>query len=160
MNTIITFIDFSDVTPKLMEQTEQFAMAFNSRVILLHVVPPPSTPLVMEMGFVAQDDVIEQDYKRLTALAKLLTNSGINTRAEQMVDADIASVVSFCDQWRPDFAIVGSHHRNVFQRLFLGSFGNDVLKTAPWPVLVVPAPPTPESEPLPVGDLSATPAAS
>ena len=56
MKTIVALVDFSNDTFKVLKQVHQFAGAFGSRVILLHVVPPQ--PVVMDLG-IASPTVLE-----------------------------------------------------------------------------------------------------
>ncbi len=145
MNTIVTLIDFSEITPKLIEQTERFAIALNLPAILLHIVQKETTPLVMEMGVVPPEsaltprrEVVAADNKRLSDLVDLLKKAGVDARGEQLVDADVHSALECCEKWNPDLVIVGSHHHSTFYRWLMGSFSSDVLKAAQWPVLVIP----------------------
>ena len=143
MNTIVTFIAFSDLTPRLIEQTERFAKALNSQVILAHILPPE--PFVMDMAGVVpmtsseqRQKLIDADGKRLSDLADRLNHEGLKTQAEQLVNADIETAMESCARWKADLIIVGSHHHNALYNTFIGSFRDKLLKAAHCPVLVVP----------------------
>lgn len=143
MNTIITFIAFSDLTPRLIEQTERFAKALDARVVLAHLLPPE--PFVMDMAGVVpmtsaeqRQKLIAADGKRLAELAERLNRDGFATQAEQLVNADIETAMESCARWKADLIIVGSHHHNALYNTFIGSFRDRLLKAAHCPVLVVP----------------------
>ena len=51
MNTIVVLVDFSDLSFKLMKHAHTLAKAFNSEVILLHVMP--LMPSVVDFGLAA-----------------------------------------------------------------------------------------------------------
>ena len=144
MNTIVSLVDFSDITPRLIEQSERFAKAFNSRVILVHVVP--RQPVVMAIGGAmpnaserSSQDSIQAYHKRLSALGDLLIATGITVLIEQLTDPDIHNALNEFGKWNPDLVIVGSHHHSVLYNWLVGSFSSEVLKVARCPVLVVPA---------------------
>lgn len=141
MNTIVTLIDFSGLTPKLIEQSERYAKALASRVILLHILP--MEPVMMGMGdaFPAQQsrrDFLEADYQSLSGLGDMLRKVGVNVLIEQLPDADMRMALDECERWNADLIIVGAHHHSIVYNWFVGSFTCEVLKGAHCPVLVVP----------------------
>lgn len=143
MNTIVTFIAFSDLTPRLIEQTERFAKVLDAQVILAHLLPPE--PFVMDMAGVIpmtsqeqRQKMIDADGERLLDLADRLNREGLKTQAEQLVNADIETAMEACGRWKADLLIVGSHHHNAIYNVFVGSFRDKLLKAAHCPVLVVP----------------------
>ncbi len=143
MNTIVTFIAFSDLTPRLIEQTERFAKILDAQVILAHLLPPE--PFVMGMAGVVpmtsqeqRQKLIDADGERLMELADRLNREGLTAQAEQLVNADIDTALESCARWKADLIIVGSHHHNALYNAFVGSFREKLLKAAHCPVLVVP----------------------
>lgn len=143
MNTIVTFIAFSDLTPRLIEQTERYAKALNAQVVLAHLLPPE--PFVMDMAGVVpmtspdqRQKLIDADGARLAELAARLNREGLKAHAEQLVNADIGTAMESCERWKADLLIVGSHHHNAIYNAFVGSFRDQLLKAARCPVLVVP----------------------
>lgn len=143
MITIVTFISFSELTPRLIEQTVRFAKVLDAQVILAHLLPPE--PFVMDMAGVVpmtsqeqRQRLIDADGKRLSELADRLNREGLTTQAEQLVNADIETAMESCARWKVDLIIVGSHHHNTLYNTFIGSFRDKLLKAAHCPVLVVP----------------------
>lgn len=144
MKTIVTLVDFSDVTSKLIEQSEKFAKAFGARVILVHMVP--IVPVVVDSGVGSpllseppSQEVLQADYKRVASLGTPLRNAGVDVLVEQLQESSVKNLIEECSRWSADFIIVGSHHNGDIYNLFVGSFTNDVLKSANCPMLVVPA---------------------
>ena len=144
MKTILTLIDFSDVTLRLIEQSRRLAAAFQSRVILLHAVPPEA--VVLDLGIVSPTVMhapsgkrIASDFAKLTELRDSLASSGIEVTAQQLDDTSIEKVVEVIRDVVPDLVIVGSHHHGCLFTLLAGTYTSDVLKRADCPVLVVPA---------------------
>ena len=143
MNPIVTLIDFSDLAPKLLEQSERFGKALGSRGVLLHVVP--NDPIAIDAGIGAtnvtqppSEASVQQEYNRLSAMGDLLNKAGVNVTVDQLVGADMRTVLDECERLNPELIIVGSHHHGALYNWFMGSFTSDVLKAVNFPVLVVP----------------------
>jgi nucleotide-binding universal stress UspA family protein len=144
MKTIVVLVDFSDVTPRLLEQARELSTAFGAALILVHVVP--EEPVVIELGLAAptimqppSKERVESDYAKLVALGDGLAAAGANVSVQQLVKARSEDVIALCENLKTDLMIVGSHHHNTLFDLFIGTFTSDVLKRAKCPVLVVPA---------------------
>jgi nucleotide-binding universal stress UspA family protein len=131
MNTIVTLVDFSGMTPKLIEQSERFAKALHARVILIHIQPKEAKLRSKETN--------AEGYKRLTALGATLAKANVNVLVEQLKDADLSGALEECRTWDAELIIVGSHHHGFLHNWFVGSFTCEVLKAAHCPVLVLPA---------------------
>jgi nucleotide-binding universal stress UspA family protein len=144
MKTIVALIDFSDVTHKVIQQSEAMAKAFQAKVILLHAVP--DVPVLMDMGIVsptvlepASDDQKELDYTKLTNLRNALASGGVNVSVNQLEDGNLEGLFEQCERLSADLIIVGAHHHSSLYNWWVGTCTNDVLKRAHCPVLVVPA---------------------
>lgn len=145
MHTIVTQIASSDVTSKVMEQTQVFAKALNSRVILIHVMPAQS--FVMEEGVVSSNipertgqEAKMTDYAGLTAQADILSEAGVNVLSEQLLDGDInMTLLAKCKESKADLIIIGANNHSTLCNWFVGSFRDQLIKAARSPLLVVPA---------------------
>jgi nucleotide-binding universal stress UspA family protein len=143
MKTIVALVDFSDVTPKVLEQAALHARTYGARLILLHVVP--SEPAVVEFGIASptllqppSERRIEKDYNELLNLRDSLAGSGVQVTAQQLEQADVIKLLDLCHGLEADLIVVGTHHHSTLYQFFLGSYMADVLKLAKCPVLVVP----------------------
>lgn len=143
MKTIVTLVDFSDVTFKVLKQAHTLASAFGSEVVILHVVPPE--PVVMDFGVAPtimrepSAESVAADASRLRELQESLTNHGVQASARQVHGTTLESLLEECEKSSPDMIIVGSHRHGAFYNLVVGSVTAGVLKSAKCPVLVVPA---------------------
>jgi nucleotide-binding universal stress UspA family protein len=143
MKTIVALVDFSDVTPKVVEQAAMHARTYGARLILLHVVP--CEPAVVEFGIASptllqppSERRIESDYNQLLNLRDSLADSGVQVSAQQLEEADVVKLLDLCHSLAADLIVVGTHHHSTLYQFFLGSYTADVLKRAKCPVLVVP----------------------
>jgi nucleotide-binding universal stress UspA family protein len=143
MKTIVALVDFSDVTPCVVEQAALHARTYGAKLTLLHVVP--SEPAVVEFGIASptllqppSERRIESDYNQLLNLRDSLANSGVQVSAQQLEQADVIKLLDVCHSLEADLIVVGTHHHSTLYQFFIGSFAADVLKRAKCPVLVVP----------------------
>jgi len=143
MKTIIALVDFSDVTPQVVEHAALHARTFGARLVLVHVVP--AEPAVVEFGIASptlmqppSERRIEADYNQLLSLRDSLDKSGVQVSAQQLEQANIGKVLDLCHGLEADLIVVGTHHHSALYQFFLGSYTADILKRAKCPVLVVP----------------------
>ena len=143
MKTILTLVDFSAATAKVIAQTEALAKAFGARVILVHVLK--REPVVFDVGLASptvlrspNEEAIQACQAKLDALRDSLTAAGIAATAQQFADATMAKIIEGSIRLEADVIVVGSHHHSALYDLFIGSFTQELLKLANCPVLVVP----------------------
>lgn len=155
---ILCAIDFSDISARALKYAAASARWYESKLTVLHVVPvvtpvaalpplatlPPGAPPLDEAARARLTD----DTARFVQ-DTIGTDLPVDIRVvdapwphREIVEQAISDDVSL--------VIVGTHGRSGYQRLFLGSVAERVLRTSPIPVMVVP--PGPE-EPVPAGDV-------
>ena len=144
MKTIVALVDFSDVTAKVLKQSQEMAEAFKGKVILLHAVP--DEPVLVDMGVLAptvlepaSDPKREEDYTKLINLRNSLASSGVSVSVHQLEDGNLNGIFGQCEQLDADLIIVGAHHHGTFYNWLIGTCTAEVLKRAHCPVLVVPS---------------------
>ena len=144
MKTIIALVDFSDATFKVLKQAHALAKAFDSHVILLHVVP--QEPVVIGFGVVSptimrepSPESINADQAKLQELHDSLAKFGVNATTQQMPESTVENVLAEIQRLEADLIIMGSHRHGALYNLLVGSVTEDLLKRAPCPVLLVPA---------------------
>ena len=144
MKTIVALVDLSDLTFKVLKQAHTLATAFNSQVIILHVVA--KEPVVVDVGLVSpvimQDpspEVVRQHHAQLLEMRDSLVKFGVQATVQQMAGASVDAVLAETKRLNADLIILGSHHHSTIYDLLVGTVTNDVLKRAHCPVLVVPS---------------------
>jgi nucleotide-binding universal stress UspA family protein len=143
MKKIVALVDFSDVTTQVLKQAQTLARAFDSQVIVAHVMH--RQPVVMDLG-IASPTIMETptadaalaEYAKLMKVRDSLATEGVNVAAEQWLDVSVEKLLEEIRRLHADLIIVGSHHHSAIFNFFIGGFGQEVLKQAPCPVLVVP----------------------
>jgi nucleotide-binding universal stress UspA family protein len=144
INTILCPIDFSDFSRHAFDRAVAIAKGVGASVTALHVAPFREAPIypyqesraVEAFLLSAGDrDMLTTELKRFLALDAPLD---VPVTCE-VVDAPNVhhEILAQADRLRADLIVMGTHGRSGFQRLFLGSVTEKVLRTARPPVLIV-----------------------
>jgi nucleotide-binding universal stress UspA family protein len=147
MKTILVPVDFSDVTPLVVDAARRIALAFGSRVVLLHVAGFLDDRVNIGYLFMPVCELPPQDLKEeQTVLSKLkdrLAAGGtFQVDMELLQDGDpLGCILAKSASLHADLIIMGSHGHGALYNLLAGSVTAGVLKSSPCPVLVVPSPP-------------------
>jgi nucleotide-binding universal stress UspA family protein len=144
MKTIVALVDLSDLTFKVLKQAHALATAFDSEVIILHVVA--KEPVVVDVGLVApmimqdpSEELVRLRYAQLLEMRDSLVKFGVRASVQQLTGASVDVVLAETKKCHADLIILGSHHHSTIYNLLVGTVTNDVLKRAHCPVLVVPS---------------------
>jgi len=144
MKTILALIDFSDVSPKVLDQAETHAKAFGGEVVLVHVVPPE--PLVVDFEPPAvHPDVFKTRQQELFVMRDRLIEHGVHATAQVSGGLLLETLLEQITSLDPDVIIMGSHGHGALYHLIVGSVTEGVIKHASRPVLVIPSVPVPET---------------
>lgn len=144
MKTIVALVDLSDLSFKVLKQAHTLAKAFDSQVIILHVVG--TEPVVVDMALASptlmQDpspELLQQDYAQLLEVRDSLIKAGVNASVRQLERANVETVLAETRKLEADLIILGSHHHSTLYKWLVGTVTDEILKRAHCPVLVVPA---------------------
>jgi nucleotide-binding universal stress UspA family protein len=139
---IVVAIDFSEVTPALLEAATRFARALSSEVYLIHVEAPEPSFVGYEVGpQTVRDDVarrIRREHRDLQALADGLGADGVTATALLVQGPAVEKILSEAHRLRADLIVMGTHGHGRLHRVLVGSVGEGVLRRASCPVLFVP----------------------
>lgn len=143
MKTLLVPIDFSDVTPRVLERATELARALGGRLVVLHVIQPP-------VNLSSSDPILIENTARITAAAEKAADKNLE-RLEKGLKADLADVEVVRLTGAPvarileqaalrsaDFIVLGSHGHTAVYDLLVGSTAHGVLKKAACPVIIVP----------------------
>lgn len=146
MKTIVALIDFSDLSPLVVEHTRKLASAFMSNVVLLHGVPPHGEAVDIGIASpVVERDPTKEEWDahkaKLLEISESFRAAGLNVTAAQCQDMEAENILAETRWLGAELIVMGAHHHGVLHDLFVGNLTRDVLKGATCPVLVVPAAP-------------------
>jgi nucleotide-binding universal stress UspA family protein len=145
MKTILTAVDFSPVTPKVLEGASALARATGVGILLLNVVEPAAAyvPVGAAMDVITapiplEPPDMEAVKARLEELATPLRAAGapVETLAVTGLPAD--EILAVAGDSGAGMIVLGSHGHGAVYQLFAGSIVTAVLHKARIPVTVIP----------------------
>ena len=159
MKIILVPIDFSDATPRVLDQAKQVAQAFRAEIHLVHVneiIPavPPTTfgygvagmPELMPMSTSPVLDpaphpavVNESQKAKLSDWQKEISQAGLKVTLHEPTGAVVEEILRQADAIKPDLIVMGRHGHGAMYNLLVGSVTEGVLKRSGRPVLLVPS---------------------
>jgi nucleotide-binding universal stress UspA family protein len=162
MKCILVPIDFSDVTPPVVDLARQLAKALNAEIHLVHVkeltaAPTPGTlgyglagmPELAPMtgvpvpGFEPMPKTIPKDEGQTSKLAKRqeeIARDGIKVSLHEPTGTVTEEILNQADKLNADLIVMGTHGHGAMYNLLVGSATKAVLKHSSRPVLLVAAP--------------------
>lgn len=143
MKTVLVPIDFSRISPRVIDEAIVIARAIDGRLVLLTIVPPPAivasefalTDVAPESSLEAERDTAE----KLAKLQKKLRDKGVTAHTIHQAGPPGERIVEQAERLDADYIVMGSHGHGAFYDLMVGSTTTRVLKQAACPVVIVPA---------------------
>ena len=144
MQNILVAVDFSNVSKGLLDQAARLAQAFQAKLWLIHVAPPDPAFVGYEAGpqFI-RDQVaahLQKEHSQLQDQAELLRGQALEVTPLLIQGQTIQTILNEAQRLQADLIILGSHGHGALHRALVGSVAEGVLRKAPCPVMIVPAP--------------------
>jgi len=143
MDIILVPIDFSDVTARVVATAKEFALAFGSKVVLLHVADPEPEFVGFKPGPIEVRTDVAADLRReRQELEKIKVEFGggtLNVTALNVQGPAAEKIVHESRALNVSLIVMGSHGHGALHHLLAGSVTTGVLKAAACPVVVVPS---------------------
>jgi nucleotide-binding universal stress UspA family protein len=162
MKCILVPIDFSDVTPLVIDLARHLAKPLAAEIHLIHVkqftaATAPGTlgyglagmPELAPMsglpipGFEPMPETIAEDEGQRAKLAgwqEKIARDGIKVSLHQPSGAVAEEILEQADEINADLIVMGTHGHGAMYKLLVGSATKGVLKHSTRPVLLVPGP--------------------
>jgi len=128
---ILVPLDLNRLSEGKIPVSEAQARAFGAELILLHVIPSP--PPADESVTLAESQALAY----LNAIAARLRAEGIEAHSLVRYGPIAEAILEEIAIQRADLIVIGANVRRGFSRLLLGSVAEDVVASAPCPVLLV-----------------------
>lgn len=144
MKTIVSAIDFSDVSEKVLAQSQELAAATGAKLYVVHVVEQLAAFYDI-YGYTVPDIEGFEAHARERAETSLKEKASVvNLPADKMETVVLEgpiqeTLLNFMDTQQADLLVVGSHGHGLVARVLLGSTAQRILNKCEVPVLVVPA---------------------
>ena len=142
INRILCPVDLSEFSRDALHHAMALAQWYAAKVTVFHVysAPQPLLPVTGMPGNVPLLPPLQPDEVAQGVLCLFTRKQGIR---EIVVREGNAAKKSCCWRGAPaDLLVLGTHGRSGFERLFLGSVTEKVLRTTRTPVMTVPPPVT------------------
>jgi nucleotide-binding universal stress UspA family protein len=146
MKTLLTAVDFSPITPKVLGEASLLASSTGAGILLLHIVEPAAAyvPVGAAMDVITAPMPLDPPdldavRGRLEELAAPLREKGLAVETKAIVALPPEGILEEVDDSGADMIILGSHGHGAVYQLFAGSVVTAVLHKARVPVTVVPA---------------------
>lgn len=145
MKTLLTAVDLSPITTKVIEGAGALAASLGAKLVLLHV----SEPVAAYVPVGAAMDVItapvpmdppdmEALKARLEELAAPIRSKGVTVETVAAVSLPAEEILDQAKKTGADILVLGSHGHGALYHLFSGSVVTEVLQKATVPVTVIP----------------------
>ncbi|HEY6270829.1 MAG TPA: universal stress protein [Terriglobales bacterium] len=138
---ILCPVDFSEFSAKASEYAYSLAKHYRARLFLEHVVQPLTIAYpYYSFPMPAADMYLDQDVearKRLQEFAQRYTRNGLQPELVVQKGLLPEGILAFAERNKVDLIVMGTHGRQGFDRLTLGSVTEKVLRKAHCPVLAV-----------------------
>lgn len=145
MKTLLTAVDLSPITPKVLDGAAALASSLGARLILLHVVEPVAAyvPVGAAMDVITAPVPVEPPdmdalKARLEELAAPLRAKGVTVETVASVSLPVDEILDQAKKTGSDMLVLGSHGHGALYHLFGGSVVTSVLQKADLPVTVIP----------------------
>jgi nucleotide-binding universal stress UspA family protein len=161
MKRILVPIDFSDVTPPVIDLARQLAKALDLEIHLVHVkeLSAAAAPGTLGYGLVGMPELApmsgvpvpvfdpmpqpipeDEDQKsKLTQWQKEIAQEGIKVSLHEPTGAVAEEILNQADALNADMIVMGTHGHSAMYNLLVGSATKGVLKHSTRPVLLVPS---------------------
>jgi nucleotide-binding universal stress UspA family protein len=140
MQSILLAYDGSEMSKRAAAVTAELAGRMDSTVETVHVLELPRPVVTVETPVPVPPEV-ESEFREagiaILEEGRRLAGPAANTDANLLQGPPGAAIVSRAEQTGCDLIVIGHRGLSGFERFFLGSVSEYVLRHAPCPVLVV-----------------------
>ena len=126
-----------------LEYARMLAAKFGSTLRILHVIDDPSASSdFVGDGFAPSTEdiriaLVEQARTRLDHVMNLVDRSRYNAHADAVLGNPAAAIIDYAGATGTSLIVMGTHGRTGLAHLLMGSVAEQVVRTAPCPVLTV-----------------------
>jgi nucleotide-binding universal stress UspA family protein len=138
MQTIITPVDFSDISINALNYAADMAMNLNANLLVLHAIGLPVEVNKYSDEFTAVEIEAEQKLNNLKKDLLNRTNNKIFVQTKQVVGSIENELIKMCSYKNPLAVVMATQGANMKEHFFLESITVFLSKNLKYPVIVVP----------------------
>ena len=143
MDNILAAIDFSDLTPTVVDKAAEIAKCFSSKLWLIHIAAPDPDFVGYGTGPQSKRDwrakTLREEHRYIQVRALELEQSGINVTPLLIQGATIETILQEAAKLNADLIVIGSHGHGAVYKALVGSVSEGIIRQASCPVLIIPA---------------------
>ncbi len=143
MDNILAAIDFSDITPMVVDKAAEIAKSFSSKLWLIHIAAPDPDFVGYGTGPQSQRDwrakTLREEHRYIQDKALALEKSGINVTPLLIQGATVETILQEAMKLNAEMIVIGSHGHGSLYKALVGSVSEGIIRKASCPVLIVPA---------------------
>lgn len=144
LGTILVATDFSTGAAHATDMAIDYAKKFGAKLVLVHAYDTPITAPVFGEGYVLPDGLLDEIRKaardKVEEAAREVGAAGVACEGVAVESPAAIAVVEEARERQADLIVMGTRGLTGLKHLALGSVAERVVRTAPCPVLAVPAP--------------------
>jgi len=140
LRRIVVCVDFSAITPKVLDWAGEEAKRFGAKVELVHVLEETMPRLAQEMLdlHTLYDKLKEVTVKKLDELKEEIEGKfGIEAETKILNGEPFDAILDYLEETKPDLVVVGAHGKKGVRRILLGSVSEKVARKSPVNVAIV-----------------------
>lgn len=128
---ILAATDFSTRSNRALRQAGLLAQASNADLALVHVVDDDQPEALVDMEKREAERILAE---QVSVMAEL---QGVKCRPTVVSGAPFAGILRTAASMPADLIVMGSHRRQILRDIFVGTTIERVIRTGPFPVLMV-----------------------
>ncbi len=142
ISTILCPTDFSPAADLALEEAVELARRFSARLVLIHALEPlPVGPVYASFDVPAfTTELSREAERRLAGMKEKLEKEGFSVTVAVAGGFPQEVILKEAENQKADLIVMATHGRRGWKKLVFGSVTEKMLKLAPCPILVVPAP--------------------
>jgi len=149
MKKVLIAIDYNPVSEKVAKAGYQLAQQLNAEVCLIHVVADASYYEISYpefMGYthtnpIADHTKMKNDTQKIgeNYLNQTVTYLGDSSVKTHLAEGDtVDAILEYSASWGADILVLGTHSRNVMEKIFLGSVVASIIEKTKVPTYLIP----------------------
>jgi nucleotide-binding universal stress UspA family protein len=137
IETIVYATSLSDRSENARRYARLMARYYSAQLLVTHVYHPSQAAMEAEAlsGNVSVER--EDQLKRLVYVANTLNNDGVTAKPALIQGTVEQAIDELADKHAPSLIVLSTHGAGRFQRAFIGSTADRILRSSRWPCLVV-----------------------
>lgn len=144
MGSVLTCVDFSELSERVVDQGGRLATAMEEPMHLLHVAAGEP-----ELAGYDKDEIsphtrdaraseLHQERSMLETLAARVSGRGFDVVPHLTMGHTVQQILARATHVDAELIVIGSHGHGALRHLLVGSVAEALLRASPFPVVVVP----------------------